>query len=198
MRSPLLFRSSRRYLLRHPWQIGLSVLGVAIAVAVVAGIDLANASAYRAFGLSVEGVAGRATHEIAAGPRGVDEALYAELRTTASFRRLAPVVEGWVTTERAPGRPLRLFGTVGSAFGSLGALILLVVGIQRLMGTPLAGRPILVLGTLLLGLGVQAFTIGLLGELLLFFHARNIRDYRIAQVYEAEDPPLSEQGSSEG
>jgi hypothetical protein len=98
-------------------------------------------------------------------------------------------------------RPLRLFGAVGTAFASVGASILLVVGVQRLMGTPLAGRPILVLGTLLLGLGVQAFTIGLLGELLLFFHARNIREYRIAQVFEdeatregGENPPSAETG----
>lgn len=92
-------------------------------------------------------------------------------------------------------RPLRLFGAVGSLFGASGAGILLVVGIQRLMGQGAADRPILVLGTLLLGVGVQAFTIGLLGELLLFFHARDVRDYRVAAVYEAEDPPLPERSS---
>jgi hypothetical protein len=92
-------------------------------------------------------------------------------------------------------RPLRLFGGLGSLFGAVGAGVLLVVGIQRLLGIPLADRPILVLGTLLVGLGVQAFTIGLLGELILFFHARNIRDYRIAAVYEADEPPLPEEGS---
>lgn len=106
---PLLYRSSRRYLLRHPWQIGLSTLGVAMAVAVVVGIDLANASATRAFRLSVEGVAGRATHEIAGGPQGVDEELYARLRVEG-WRRSAPVVEGHVSTPLLPGRALRLFG----------------------------------------------------------------------------------------
>ena len=90
-------------------------------------------------------------------------------------------------------RPLRLFGAAGTLFGALGALILLVAGLQRLLGgTPLADRPILILGTLLLGLGVQAFTIGFLGELLLFFYARDVRDYRIAEIYEAEIPPLPE------
>jgi hypothetical protein len=92
-------------------------------------------------------------------------------------------------------RPLRLFGGVGSLFGVVGVGILLVVGIQRFLGTPLGDRPILVLGTLLVGLGVQAFTIGLLGELILFFHARNIRDYRIAAVYEAAPPPLPSEGT---
>jgi len=89
-------------------------------------------------------------------------------------------------------RPLRLFGAAGTVFGALGAVILLVTAVQRLLGTPLADRPILILGTLLLGLGVQAFTIGFLGELLLFFQARDVRDYRIAEIYEAEIPPLPE------
>jgi hypothetical protein len=83
--------------------------------------------------------------------------------------------------------PLRLFGGVGSAFVAFGALILGVAIFQRLaLGVSLADRPVLVLGALLLGLGVQLFTIGLLGELILFFHARTIRDYRIAAVYESE------------
>jgi hypothetical protein len=82
--------------------------------------------------------------------------------------------------------PLRLFGGVGSVFAIAGGLLLAVLAAQRLLGTPLANRPLLVLATLLVGLGVQAFTIGLLGELLLFFHARSLRDYRIAAVYSGE------------
>lgn len=89
--------------------------------------------------------------------------------------------------------PLRLFGGVGSAFAALGFGILLVVALQRFAGTPLADRPVLVLGTLLIGLGVQVFTIGLLGELILFFHARSLRDYRVAAIYEASGT-LSSQG----
>ncbi len=79
--------------------------------------------------------------------------------------------------------PLRLFGGVGSAFGALGVAILAIAMVQRFAGTPLADRPVLVLGTLLVGLGVQTFTIGLLGELILFFHARSLRDYRIGAIY---------------
>lgn len=95
--------------------------------------------------------------------------------------------------------PLRLFGGVGSVFAAIGSVILLVVAIQRFAGTPLANRPILVLGTLLIGLGVQAFTIGLLGELILFFHARNIRDYRITAIYEATRAlPSREEDSGSG
>lgn len=110
----ILFRSGARHLARHPWQLALAVLGVSIAVAVVAGVDLANASAERAFELSVEGVAGKATHEIIGGPRGIDEAFYTRLRTTPDLRQAlpaaAPVVEGRVRHDAAPGRTLQLLG----------------------------------------------------------------------------------------
>lgn len=106
----LVTRANLRFLLHHPWQIVLSVLGIAIAVAVVVGIDLANASARRAFDLSVEEVAGRATHEILGGSRGIDETVYARLRTETGWRDAAPVVEGWVRSEALPGRSLRLLG----------------------------------------------------------------------------------------
>jgi hypothetical protein len=90
-------------------------------------------------------------------------------------------------------RPLRLFGSLGSVFLAIGLPIMTLVGVQRILGTPLGHRPILVLATLLIGLGVQAFTIGLLGELLLFFNARSFRDYRVAEIWEPEQPlePLS-------
>jgi hypothetical protein len=83
-------------------------------------------------------------------------------------------------------RPLRLFGSLGVLFLALGVPILMVVGVERLLGTPLGSRPILVLGTLLVGLGVQSFTIGLLGELLLFFNAGSFRDYRVSELWEPQ------------
>ncbi len=91
-------------------------------------------------------------------------------------------------------RPLRLFGSLGLAFLALGVPILAVVGVERILGTPLGNRPVLVLGTMLVGLGVQAFTIGLLGELLLFFNAGSFRDYRVSELWEPATPlaPLPE------
>jgi len=80
--------------------------------------------------------------------------------------------------------PLRWFTVLGIPFLIASTL----AGVQRILGTPLVHRPILVLATLLIGLGVQAFTIGLLGELLLFFNARSFRDYRVAEVWEPELP----------
>jgi putative ABC transport system permease protein len=50
---PLLWRSLLRHLSHHPWQSGLAVLGIALSVAVVLAVDLANASAYKCFLLSI-------------------------------------------------------------------------------------------------------------------------------------------------
>ena len=95
----LLQRSSRRYLTRHPWLMGLSVLGVAIGVAVVVAIDLANTSASRAFQLSAETVTGTATHQVVGTGETLDDDVYRRLRT-AGVRPSAPVVEGYGTLRR--------------------------------------------------------------------------------------------------
>jgi putative ABC transport system permease protein len=108
--SRLLWRSGVRYLLGHPWQFGLSILGVALGVAVVISIDLANASAQRAFALSAESVAGRTTHQIVGGPSGVPEDLYRRLRVELGIRLAAPIVEGYVAAPDDPGRVLHLLG----------------------------------------------------------------------------------------
>jgi len=90
----LLQRSSLRYLTRHPWLMGLSVLGVAIGVAVVVSIDLANSSAERAFRLSAETVTGKATHQVVGAAGTVKDDVYKQLRLETGVRPSAPVVDG--------------------------------------------------------------------------------------------------------
>lgn len=110
--SRLLLRSSLRYLARHPWQLGLSILGVALGVAVVVAIDLANGSAQRAFTLSTETITGRATHQIVGGSSGFDEALYRQIDDPA-LEAKAPIVDGYVSIpdgSNVRGRPLQLLG----------------------------------------------------------------------------------------
>ena len=80
MRPKTLWRIGWRYLLRHPWQSVLMVLGITLGVAVVVAVDLANASASRAFDLSTSAVAGKATHQITGGPQGLEENIYTDLR----------------------------------------------------------------------------------------------------------------------
>jgi glycosyltransferase involved in cell wall biosynthesis len=82
-------------------------------------------------------------------------------------------------------KPLRFFGMVGSAASVFGGLVVLVVVIQRLFfGMALADRPALLLGSLFLVLGVQVFALGLIGELIIFTHAGNLKEYKIAEIIE--------------
>ena len=104
--SGLVRRSGYRHALRHPWLLALSLLGVALGVAVVTAIDLASESARRAFTVGAETLTGRASHHVVAGPEGIDERVYAKL-VTAGHRGLAPVVEGYL---QLPGRTLQLLG----------------------------------------------------------------------------------------
>ena len=108
--SRLLWRASLRHLLRHPWQIGLSVLGIALGVAVAVSIHLANDSARRAFDLATEAVTGRATHQIVGGPSGLAESVYRDLRVGLGTRRAAPIVEGDAAAADFPGRTFHLLG----------------------------------------------------------------------------------------
>lgn len=94
---------------RHPWQMGLSVLGVALGVAVVVSIDLANQSAKRAFALSTEVVAGKATHQIIGGPGGIPEDVYRQLRVDLGVRDIAPIVSGFGSIKDS-GSALRVLG----------------------------------------------------------------------------------------
>jgi putative ABC transport system permease protein len=107
--SATLWRASVRQLLAHPWQLALSILGVALGVAVVVSVDLANESARRAFAGFAESITGRATHRIVGGPSGVPEDLYVRLRR-AGVRSLAPIVERDVSAVDWPGRTFHLLG----------------------------------------------------------------------------------------
>ncbi len=104
---------SLRTLLRHPIQFALMTLGIALGVAVMVGIDLANASAERAFDLSASAITGRATHAIVAGSGGVDETLYVRLRTDPQWRsqfESAPTVRAFVVSPQLGDIPFTLLG----------------------------------------------------------------------------------------
>jgi putative ABC transport system permease protein len=95
---------------RHPWQAGLAVIGVAVGVAVVVAVDLANGSALKAFDLASEAVLGRATHQVVGDSTGLRDDLYRRLRVDHAVRPSAPVVEGLVEIDGRPDMRLRLLG----------------------------------------------------------------------------------------
>jgi glycosyltransferase involved in cell wall biosynthesis len=64
-------------------------------------------------------------------------------------------------------RPLQAFGGVGLALGAVGFLILAWLTYEKLaLGAEIGGRPLLLLGVLLMLIGVQLVATGLIGELL--------------------------------
>jgi putative ABC transport system permease protein len=105
-----LVRIALRHLGRHPWQVGLAVLGIALGVAVAVSIDLANQSARRAFSLATEAVTGRATHQIVGGPSGLPDDLYRALKVDLGARLAAPVLSGDVAAADRPGRTFTVLG----------------------------------------------------------------------------------------
>lgn len=107
---PLLWRMSYRFLVAHPWLFFLSILGVALGVAVVVSVDLANSSSRTAFQLSAETVTGKATHQIVGAGDDLDETIYRQLRLQPGFRTFAPIVEGYVTVPSLGGRTFQLLG----------------------------------------------------------------------------------------
>jgi len=62
-------------------------------------------------------------------------------------------------------RPLQLFGAFGMVCGGVGFFLCAIMSVQRLFfGVPLADRPLLLLAVLLVFMGLQFITIGLLAE----------------------------------
>ncbi len=80
-------------------------------------------------------------------------------------------------------RPLRFFGLLGTAVAAVGGLITLYLGIYRLLDLgSIADRPLLLLGVLLMVLGIQTLSLGLIGEIIIFTHARSLRDYQVEEI----------------
>jgi glycosyltransferase involved in cell wall biosynthesis len=82
-------------------------------------------------------------------------------------------------------RPLRFFGAIGGTLAFVGGVMTVGLVVQRLMmDTALYQRPLFLLGLLLFVLGVQVIGFGLVGEIIIYTQARNLREYRIDRIYE--------------
>ena len=89
-------------------------------------------------------------------------------------------------------KPLRFFGLVGSTLLAVGILTSIVLIVQWILGSALSDRPLMVFAVVLVVLGLQLFSIGLLGELIIFTHARDLKEYHVERVYETEQSTLPE------
>jgi putative ABC transport system permease protein len=117
-----LHAASLRHLLRHPAQLLLALVGLSLGVGTIVAVDVATASARRAFELALAAVNGAATHQIVAGPGGIDERLYVKSRTE-------PL---------APGEPRALLAPVVAGYVTVGERLLQLIGLDPLASAALA------------------------------------------------------------
>jgi dolichol-phosphate mannosyltransferase len=67
-------------------------------------------------------------------------------------------------------RPLHLFGGLGLLLGALGTTILVYLTVLKATGEAIGHRPLLTLGVLLVVVGLQFFSLGLISELITSHH----------------------------
>lgn len=87
-------------------------------------------------------------------------------------------------------KPLQFFGPIGLFSGAVGFLISLYLSIEKIFfGRPIGGRPMLLLGILLIIVGIQLIGMGLLGEMLVRVYHESQRKpiYVIKKVFGSEN-----------
>ena len=72
-------------------------------------------------------------------------------------------------------RPLHLFGGLGLVLSTIGGAILVYLTIVKLTGEAIGRRPLLLLGVLLVVVGIQFLSLGLLSELVTSQHRERMR-----------------------
>ncbi|MBZ0114660.1 MAG: glycosyltransferase family 2 protein [Thermoanaerobaculia bacterium] len=80
-------------------------------------------------------------------------------------------------------RPLHLFGVVGLTLLGAGFVINGYLAVLWLRGAWLSNRPLLLLGILLMVMGIQILTTGLLGEMITFKNFKRSESYSIREVF---------------
>jgi len=92
-------------------------------------------------------------------------------------------------------RPLQIFGVFGLISGVVGALIGLYLSYQRLiLNVGISGRPLLLLAILLVVIGIQFITLGLLAEIMVRAYHESVdkRIYFVREIYDSESDLSSE------
>ena len=67
-------------------------------------------------------------------------------------------------------RPLHLFGGLGLLFSLIGSVILVYLTVVKILGHAIGQRPLLLLGVLLVVVGIQLLSLGLISELITSHH----------------------------
>ena len=86
-------------------------------------------------------------------------------------------------------RPMHFFGTIGIVTFGIGVLINIYLLVLKLMGHDIWGKPLLMLGILLVLGGIQFVTTGIIAELQMrtYFESQNKKPYRVKRVVVAKE-----------
>lgn len=81
-------------------------------------------------------------------------------------------------------KPLYLFGNLGMIFFSIGMFINIYLLVVKFMGNDIGTRPLLFLGILLILVGIQFFTIGIVTDLLMrtYYESQNKTPYKVKHI----------------
>ena len=85
-------------------------------------------------------------------------------------------------------RPLHLFGGLGLALGGIGGVLLAYLTVIKISGQAIGHRPLLTLGVLLVVVGLQFFSLGLLSELITSHHEERVGSVDELHVDEVLEP----------
>ncbi len=81
-------------------------------------------------------------------------------------------------------KPIYLFGNIGLITFALGALINIYLLILKILGNEIGGRPLLILGVLLIFIGIQFFTTGIIIDMLMktYYESQDKRPFNIRKI----------------
>ena len=80
-------------------------------------------------------------------------------------------------------KPLRFFGLLGMGTIFLGGILTAYLVMERLIfDIGLADRPALMISSLFVVLGAQILAIGLIGEIVIFTHSKDLKEYTIEEI----------------
>ena len=85
-------------------------------------------------------------------------------------------------------RPIHLFGGLGLLAFRLGGMINVYLLVLKIMGEDIWGRPILILGFILILGGIQLITTGIISEIIVrtYFESQDKKTYRVKSLYTGE------------
>jgi glycosyltransferase involved in cell wall biosynthesis len=90
-------------------------------------------------------------------------------------------------------RPIHLFGGLGLISFLLGSLISFYLLVLKIFGEDIWGRPIMILGFILILGGIQLITTGIIAEIIVrtYFESQDKKTYRIKDIFQGKDEEVS-------